>query len=163
MFGLNQNGANLYAKVSMETGVLAANPNKLIVMLYEGAITACRSAIEHMQQRDIVNKGNKLTKAILIIENGLRASLDKKAGGEVATSLDALYGYMSMRLMQANIRNKPELVIEVITLLASLKEAWEQIEPGQAKTQSLSETLPNVSAAKPYAVENRNIASYAKV
>ncbi|MGZ8261766.1 MAG: flagellar export chaperone FliS, partial [Methylotenera sp.] len=41
MFGLAQRGVNAYAKVGVETGVLAANPHKLIIMLYEGAIAAC--------------------------------------------------------------------------------------------------------------------------
>ena len=162
MFGLNQYGANVYAKVSMETGVLAASPNKLIVMLYEGAINACQSAIEYMQHQDIVNKGAKLTKAILIIESGLRASLDKKAGGEIAESLDALYGYMSMRLSQANIRNQPELVSEVIILLADLKEAWVAIEVGQTASQAFPKAPPRVEALQIPVAINRNIASYAK-
>ena len=91
MFGLNQRGVNVYAKVGLETGVVAASPNKLIVMLYEGAISACYSAITYMQKEDIPNKGAMLSKAISIIESGLRLSLDKKVGGEIAESLDALY------------------------------------------------------------------------
>ena len=138
MFGSNQYGANVYAKISLETGVLAASPNKLILMLYEGAIAACQSAIEHMQRRDIPNKGAMLTKAILIIESGLRISLDKNAGGEIAASLDGLYGYMSLRLTQANIRNQPALVEEVIILLTDLKAAWEAIGKPQPAPQEMS-------------------------
>jgi flagellar protein FliS len=132
-------------------------------MLYEGAINACQSAIEYMQHQDIVNKGAKLTKAILIIESGLRASLDKKAGGEIAESLDALYGYMSMRLSQANIRNQPELVKEVIILLADLKEAWVAIEVGQTASQPFTNAPPRVESLQIPVAINRNIASYAKV
>ena len=68
MFGFNKSGANDYSEMSMETGVLAASPNKLTIMLYEGAIAACRSAIDHMQHKDIQHKGEMLSKAILIIE-----------------------------------------------------------------------------------------------
>ena len=60
MFGINKSGANVYSQMSMETGVLAASPNKLTIMLYEGAITACRSAIDHMQHKDIQHKGEML-------------------------------------------------------------------------------------------------------
>jgi len=132
MFGNNQRGVNVYAQVSLETGVLAANPNKLIIMLYEGAITACRNAIAHMQKKDIQNKGIMLSKAIMIIESGLRLSLDKQVGGEIAASLDNLYAYMSHRLTLANIHNQPELVYEVIKLLTELKGAWETIGNEQA-------------------------------
>lgn len=131
MFGLNYQGVNGYAKIGMETGVLAASPNKLIIMLYEGAIAACHSAIMHMQNKDIENKGAMLSKAIMIIESGLRLSLDKKAGGEIAESLDALYRYMSDRIYLANLKNKPEPLHEVIKLLNELREAWEEINKAQ--------------------------------
>jgi flagellar secretion chaperone FliS len=161
MFGLNRNGVNSYAKISEETGVFAASPNKLTIMLYEGAISACRSAIIYMQNKDISNKGAMFLKAILIIESGLRQSLDKKAGGEIAVSLDALYGYMSHRLTLANIRNQPELVDEVIKLLTELKGAWEAIENAQFTSQELPTAIPRVLGQDAVAV-NRNIASYAK-
>jgi flagellar protein FliS len=159
MFGLNQHGVNVYAKIGMETGVLAASPNKLIIMLYEGAISTCRSAIVHMQQKDILNKGAMISKAIMIIESGLRLSLDKKAGGEIAESLDALYAYMSKRLMTANIHNQPELVQEVIQLLTDLKGAWEAIASTQAINSEMPVAIPNSVAM----AVNRNIANYAKV
>lgn len=152
MFGLNQSGVNVYAKIGIETGVLAASPNKLIIMLYEGAIAACQSAIVHMQNKDIQNKGVMLSKAIMIIESGLRLSLDKKAGGEVAASLDSLYAYMSNRLAIANIRNQPELVHEVIKLLTDLKSAWEAIGNQQARPLAASQVPPSV---------NHPIANYA--
>ena len=159
MFGLNQRGVNLYAKVGLETGVVAASPNKLIVMLYEGAISACHSAITFMQKEDIPNKGAMLSKAISIIESGLRLSLDKKVGGEIAESLDALYGYMSKRLMLANIHNQPELINEVIKLLADLKGAWEAIDGVKKVTEEVSMDIPSQVAV----AVNRNIAHYAKV
>ena len=80
-----------------------------------------------------------LSKAILIIESGLRLSLDKKAGGEIAESLDSLYVYMSHRLTVANIRNQPEMVNEVIKLLSDLKSAWEAIGEDQVKPETLSQ------------------------
>lgn len=159
MFGLSQSGVNAYAKIGMETGVLAASPNKLIIMLYEGAISACYSAEGFMLNKDIANKGAMLSKAISIIESGLRLSLDKKAGGEIAESLDALYAYMSKRLMTANIHNKPELLHEVIKLLTDLKGAWEAIDSVKTTTSEMPMAIPSQVAV----AVNRNIAQYAKV
>lgn len=159
MFGLNQRGVNVYAKVGLETGVIAASPNKLIIMLYEGAISACHSAIGYMLKEDIPNKGAMLSKAISIIESGLRLSLDKKVGGEIAESLDALYAYMSKRLMMANIHNQPELVHEVIKLLTDLKTAWETIASSPIATSE----MPNIMPSQVAGTINRNIAQYAKV
>jgi len=131
MFGAQQRGIEQYANIGLETGVSAASPNKLIVMLYDGAISACYCAIKHMQNQDIEGKGNMISKAIMIIESGLRSSLDKKAGGEIAESLDALYRYMSDRLYISNLKNKPEPLHEVIKLLSELREAWVEISNAQ--------------------------------
>jgi flagellar protein FliS len=161
MFGLNQYGVNVYAKIGLETGVLAASPNKLIIMLYEGAIAACHSAIVYMQNEDVPNKGAMLSKAILIIESGLRLSLDKNAGGEVAASLDSLYAYMSHRLTVANIRNQPELVHEVIKLLTELKTAWEAIGNEQVKSSSIAQMAVPAIPSQNQLIQNRHIVNYA--
>jgi flagellar protein FliS len=127
MFGSSHKGANAYAKVGLETGVVASSPHKLIVMLFDGALVAVRNATVHMKAREIEKKGNAISKAIMIVENGLRASLDKEAGGQIAHSLDALYDYIGRRLLAANLTNDPAILDEVHTLLADLKGAWEAI------------------------------------
>ena len=127
MFGTTRNGANAYAKVGIETGVLAANPHKLIVMLFDGAKTAIANAMQQMKNGEIAAKGQAISQAIAIIDSGLRASLDKTAGGEIAVSLDALYEYMSNRLLIANLNNDPAILEEVSNLLSQLREAWEAI------------------------------------
>jgi flagellar protein FliS len=127
MFGTTRNGANAYAKVGIETGVLAASPHKLIVMLFDGAKTAIAIAMQRMKNGETAAKGQAISQAIAIIDSGLRASLDKTAGGEIADSLDALYGYMSNRLLIANLNNDPALLEEVSKLLNQLGEAWEAI------------------------------------
>ncbi|MDB5762094.1 MAG: fliS [Herminiimonas sp.] len=124
MFGSTGSGANAYIKVGEETGVAAANPHKLIVMLFDGALAAVTNALQHMKSGNIPEKGQAVSKAIMIIDGGLRASLNKKVGGEIATNLDSLYEYMSNRLLVANLKNQPETLEEVKKLLIDLKEAW---------------------------------------
>jgi flagellar protein FliS len=130
MFGSMKSGANAYAKVGVETGVMAADPHKLIVMLFEGAETALRLARQQMADGDVPAKGRSISKAINIIDNGLRASLDKKAGGEIAANLEALYEYMVERLLHANLNNSSDMLQEVLSLLGELRSAWESIAPG---------------------------------
>lgn len=129
MFGSMRSGANAYAKVGIETGVVAASPHKLIVMLFDGALAALATALQHMNTGNIPGKGQALSKAIAIIDSGLRASLDHKVGGDIAANLDALYEYMSNQLMTANLKNQPELIEEVQRLLQDLRSAWEAIAP----------------------------------
>lgn len=127
MFGSPRNGANAYAKVDLETGVIAASPHKLVVMLFEGAITASNNAMAHMKAGQFEEKGRAITKAVLIIDEGMRASLDSKNGGEIAANLDALYGYIIQCLLRANLRNDQAQLEEALRLLIELKLAWDAI------------------------------------
>lgn len=132
MFGSKQYGVNAYAKVGVETGVSSASPHQLIVMLFDGAMKALGAAIVNMKANNIAAKGEAISKAILIIDSGLRASLDKKAGGEIAEGLDALYEYMGTRLLQANLKNDVGILEEVQKLLGDLRSAWNAIETSPA-------------------------------
>ena len=127
MFGTMKRGVNAYANVDLETGIASASPHKLIVMLYDGALVALRTARANMAAGNIPAKGIAISKAITIIDNGLRVSLDKEAGGIIAENLDALYDYMGRRLFQANLQNDVAIVDEVHGLLADLREAWAAI------------------------------------
>lgn len=140
MFGQAQSGVNAYAKVGIETGVAAASPHKLIVMLFEAALVALATATQQMKQGNVPAKGAAISKAILIIDSGLRAALDKKAGGEIAESLDALYEYMCNRLLLANLKNQPEMLEEVHRLLSELKGAWDAI--GTTAAQPVVPAVP---------------------
>lgn len=134
MFGSRQTGVHAYAKVGMETGVVAASPHKLIVMLFDGALVALNSAVGAIHSGNIAEKGKSLSKAILIIDSGLRSALDKKAGGEIAEGLDSLYEYMSGRLLTANIHSDAAVVEEVQRLLIELRDAWNAIADTPAAT-----------------------------
>lgn len=120
-----------YAQVGVETGVSTADPRRLVVMLYDGAVAAVAQARFHMAGNEIAQKGEKISKAIAIID-GLRAALDPAAGGAIADQLAALYDYMTNRLLMANILNDPAGLEEVGRLLGELKGAWEQIASGAA-------------------------------
>jgi len=116
-----------YAAVEIESGVHAADPHKLIAMLYQGALLAIANARNSMLRKDIPAKGAAISKAIMIIGEGLQASLDKNVGGELAQNLDALYGYMCTRLLIANVNDDIAALDEVAHLLGELKGAWDGI------------------------------------
>jgi flagellar protein FliS len=137
VYSNSKNVAHSYANVGLETGVIAASPHQLIVLLYEGAELAVRMAIRHIQAGNLTEKSAAITKASAIILEGLRAALDLKQGGEIARQLDALYDYMNKRLMLAHLNNQTAPLEEVLGLLRELHGAWLQIAPaGRAAPQS---------------------------
>lgn len=110
-------GANAYAKVGVETGVMSASPHQLIVMLFDGALASIRAARLHMESGAVAEKGKAISRAIDIVNNGLLAGLDKERGGELAERLEQLYDYIVRLLLQANLRNEPQQLDEAAELL----------------------------------------------
>ncbi len=128
MYATMNNPISTYQRVGVETGIEAANPHRLILMLFEGAMEALAKAKLHIRHHEIAKKGEMLSKAIMIIDHGLKASLDMHAGGELAQHLLALYDYMTNRLLIANLKNDMEIIDEVGRLLGELCGAWKTIE-----------------------------------
>lgn len=122
-----RNALNAYNKVGIESGVDGADPQKLILMLFDGAGLAIRLAKKSLLDNEISQKGAAISKAISIIDSGLKASLDNEAGGEIAQKLQSLYDYIIGRLLVANSKNDPEILDEVAKLLSELRDAWATI------------------------------------
>ncbi len=131
MFGMMRSPTETYAKVGVEVAVESSDPHRLILMLFDGAISAVSLARIHMNAGDIEKKGMAISKAIDLVTNGLLASLDMKAGGDLAERLGALYEYMAQRLLFANLKNNVATLDEVAELLTNLREAWAEIAPGK--------------------------------
>lgn len=143
MFSPGHAGASAYARVGVETGVMGASPHRLIVMLYQGARQAIAQARMHLQQGNVSDRGIAISKAIRIVESGLQQSLNLEVGGEVAERLNALYGYMTRRLLEANTKQSEAMLVEVDGLLATLEEAWVGIGPeiARAAAQPVAESM----------------------
>lgn len=120
-------GVNQYQQVEIETSVSGASPHSLILLLMEGSLVATHIAKAKMIEDDTPGKGEAISKAIALIDEGLRASLDLNAGGEIAQNLDALYEYMCHQLLVANIKNDANRLEEVIRLMSEIRDAWKAI------------------------------------
>ncbi len=136
MYATN-NAISAYQRVGVETGVESADPHKLILMLFEGAQEALARSKMHINHNEIAEKGRMLSKAIMIIDHGLKASLDMNVGGDLAIKLYSLYEYMANQLLIANAQNNIEKIDEVNKLLFELYDAWKQI----GNTEQASKTM----------------------
>ncbi|WP_335944079.1 flagellar export chaperone FliS [Pseudomonas sp. G166] len=116
--------ANAYAKVGVESGILAASPHQRIVMLFDSYQTSIRIARLHLQAGNIAEKGSAITKAINIVSKGLRASLDLEQGGDIAVQLDQLYDYVIRVLLRANLDNDEAALTTAADLLNNVATAW---------------------------------------
>jgi flagellar protein FliS len=112
-----------YKQVGTHLGADGADPHQLIVMLFDGALERIAIAKGAIERENIEEKGQKIGRAIAIID-GLKASLDKDQGGSIAENLDDLYNYMQRRLFEANLNNDLGILNEVADLLIEVRSAW---------------------------------------
>lgn len=114
-----------YADIGLETQVLGATPERLITLLYLGARAAIGQARIHMQEGRIADRGAAISKAIKIVDEGLKTGLNMEAGGDIAANLARLYDYIVRTLLMANLKADPEQLDIADRLLADLAEAWQ--------------------------------------
>ncbi|EKM0484466.1 TPA: flagellar export chaperone FliS [Escherichia coli] len=119
-------GTQAYAQIGVESAVMSASQQQLVTMLFDGVLSALVRARLFMQDNNQQGKGVSLSKAINIIENGLRVSLDEESKDELTQNLIALYSYMVRRLLQANLRNDVSAVEEVESLMRNIADAWKE-------------------------------------
>ena len=117
------NYQNAYKKASVNT----LDQNKLIIMLYDGAIKNANFAVEYMKSGEIEKVHDSLIKTKNIVTE-LLATLNMEQGGEIAKNLKSLYSYMFSLLIEANMEKESKPVLTVIDLLKELRGAWVQIK-----------------------------------
>ena len=120
--------AGAYRNVGVETGVAAATPHQLVTMLFDGFNDAVAQAKAALAQGQIEAKCKAITRAARIVDEGLKAPLDA-AGGSLSDNLRALYGYVTLRLTQANLSNDVAALDECVRLLEPVRSAWVAIGP----------------------------------
>lgn len=115
-----------YRQVNLKHVVESATPYRLVQLMMERVLAKIAIARGHMERNAVAEKGRHIGDAIGII-NGLQVSLNHKANSELSGNFDALYDYMSRRLLEANLRNDDEILQEVAGLMRQVKEAWDAI------------------------------------
>ena len=121
---LRRQSASLYQQVGVESQLAGASPHALVAMLFDGFIEAVAQARGAMRDKNAAAKGQAIGRAVRIVEEGLRAGLDVRAGGDLARDLGELYAYITHRLTLANLRNDEAALEECLRLMQPLRDAW---------------------------------------
>ena len=134
------NYQDAYKKASVNT----LDQNKLIIMLYDGAIKNANFAVQYMESGEIEKVHDSLIKTKNIVTE-LLATLNMEQGGEIAKNLKSLYSYMFSQFIEANMEKRSEPVLTVVELLKELRGAWLQIrekkKPEEKKWNSSGEDI----------------------
>ncbi len=133
---MQSNFSNAYRDVGVQTGVLSASPHQLVLMLFDGFLECVTQARGAIAARNIDLKCKSIIRAVRIMDEGLKANLNLQQGGQLASDLNALYGYITMRLTHANISNDVAALEECARLVEPIRSAWIAIGSSQALSAS---------------------------
>ena len=132
---VSMRSANTYRTIGVETAITGASPHQLVGLLFDGLQQSLSAAKAAILSGDIAAKGRSISRAVRILEEGLKAGLDAQKGGELAANLRSVYDYCIFKTTEANFRNDAALLDEVIRLIQPIADGWSQIR-GEAAVQS---------------------------
>lgn len=125
---------NAYQKYKT-TSIQSASREKLLLMMYEGAIKFTKLAIQAAEEKKIADRGMNIGRAYDIVME-LNNTLDHKVGGDISKNLEQLYMYMTELFTKANLTGDPAPLREVLKLLETLYQGWAQAVEQIKKNQS---------------------------
>lgn len=114
--------SNPYQKYKA-TAVTSASREKLLLMMYEGAIKFAKKAATACEQKQIAERGFNIGKTYDIVME-LANTLDHSVGGDIAKNLEQLYMYILDQLTKSNISGDPAPIRNAIKILETLHEGW---------------------------------------
>jgi len=107
----------------LEQKIMAAKPEELTMMLYDGMVKFLKQGILYNDQKNIVKTNNSLQRAEAIIIE-LNVTLDESF--EISKNLSDIYTFMKTRLVDANVQKESSIIKEVLELAVELRDTWKQ-------------------------------------
>jgi flagellar protein FliS len=123
---MSGSGLQHYRNVGAYGNLAEASPVQVVQVMLDAVLSRVAEASGHIERGEVAAKGEKIGKALAIIE-ALMLGLDKERGGDLAQNLERLYDYASRTLLKANLENRPDLLKEVVSLLREIKLGWDGI------------------------------------
>ena len=117
----------IYRQQQVQHEIEQASPVRLVVMLYDKAMSLLRQAVLHIDRNNVKAKGQALNRVVEIIGE-LQAILNRDEGGVVAKNLDTMYEFMIRSVTLANLNNDPQPLDGVLMVLEELRKGWQELE-----------------------------------
>ena len=109
----------------LETSILTAAPEDLIVKIFDVLIIAAQQAHEKLlNERDDIEG---IHKALLRAQRActvLMSSLNMEIGGELSENLLKVYGFWHRELVMANMRKDPTRVERILGYAREYRDTW---------------------------------------
>jgi len=107
----------------LEQKIMAAKPEELTMMLYDGMVKFLKQGVLYNDQKNIEKTNNSILRAQAIISE-LNGTLDESYN--ISKNLSDIYSYMNRRLIDANIEKNTEIIKEVLGFAEELRDTWKK-------------------------------------
>ena len=134
------NPYNKYIKQYQTSNITTATPEKLMIMLLDGAVQFLQKAKIAINEKNLQERATNIESARKIIRELMR-TIDLENGNTVSKSLFRLYNRMAMKLIKANVAKNIVLVDEVIEDLTNIRWGFQKAVDIQNGLISVEEVM----------------------
>ena len=133
------NPYNKYIKQYQTSNITTATPEKLMIMLFDGALQFLQKAKKAIEEKNLQERATNIESARKIVRELMR-TIDLENGNDVSKSLFVLYNRMAMKLIKANVSKNITLIDEVIEDLSNIRWGFQkaiEIQSGVSTLESV--------------------------
>ena len=134
------NPYNKYIKQYQTSNITTATPEKLMIMLFDGAIQFLQKAKSAIENKNLSERSDNIESARKIIRELMR-SIDLENGNNVSKQLFRLYNKMAMKLIRANVSRDVNLIEEVIVDLTNIRWGFQKAIEIESGISTLDDVL----------------------
>ena len=140
------NPYNKYIKQYQASNVNTATPEKLMIMLFDGALQFLQKAKTAIAEKNLVERSQNIDGARKIIRELMR-TIDLENGNDVSKQLFRLYNKMAMNLIKANVQRNANLIDEVIEDISNIRWGFQKAIEIQTGVTTLEQAMQEQQAS----------------
>lgn len=134
------NPYNKYIKQYQANNITTATPEKLMIMLLDGAVQFLQKAKTAIEAKNLQERATNIESARKIIRELMR-TIDLENGNDVSKSLFRLYNRMAMKLIKANVSRNIVLIDEVVEDLVNIRWGFQKAIEIQSGMTTLEDVM----------------------
>lgn len=115
--------------------ILSASPERLILMLFDGALAAMNRAKDGFALENVRDRNETISNNLIKAQNifgELQRSIRMDKGGDFGDRMFNLYDFYNTKLNEANFKKSQEPIDTVIRLFSEVRDAWAEMLSKQA-------------------------------
>ena len=143
-----------YIKQYQTSNITTATPEKLMILLFDGAIQFLQKAKTAIAENNFKERSENIDGARKIIRELMR-TIDLENGNDVSKQLFKLYNRMAMNLIKANVQRNSAKIDEVIEDLTNIRWGFQKAIEIQSGVTTLEDAMAEQASTETNTVDTQ--------